>query len=63
MFETNTPITLELGIPENESVTQPAFPAPAGVEAAYLEEIALPNRRRKAAFWASSRRPAIRSPG
>ena len=47
MFESDTPITLELGIPENEPVTQPAVPAPEEVEAAYLKEIALSDAEQK----------------
>lgn len=47
MFETNTPITLELGLPENEPVAQPAVPAPQEVEAAYLQELNLSPEEQK----------------
>ena len=47
MFETNTPITLELGLTETEPAAPPAPPAPEEVEAAYLREIPLSDAERK----------------
>ena len=47
MFETNTPITLELGLSETEPASQPAAPAPQEVEAAYLQELNLSPEERK----------------
>lgn len=51
MFETNKPITLELGIPEETSAgaaaVQTAVPAPKEVEAAYLQEVSLSEAEQK----------------
>ena len=47
MFESDTPITLELGLPETEPAPQPAAPVPQEVEAAYLQELNLSPEERK----------------
>ncbi len=47
MFESDTPITLELGLSETEPAPQTAAPAPQEVEAAYLQELNLSPEEQK----------------
>ena len=47
MFESDTPITLELGLPETEPAPQSATLAPQEVEAAYLQELNLSPEEQK----------------